>query len=168
LANIYKERRIFNNVLYGVVATIVGAVIAGVVAVVAVLDMFSALGISLSWTNWSANVSAIRNYNWQGFNNWNTIMPYIAAIVGAVIVLVVCLIVAAILLRRSLSTLSEKSGTHMFATAGLLFLIGAILTIIGIGVILLWIAMILLAVSFFEMKTQPTQPVPPQPTTTPS
>ena len=162
LANIYTDRRIFNNVLYGVIATIVGAVIAGVVVVVAAFGIFSALNIHVSWTNWSA----LQTYNWQGFNNWSAIAPYIAAIVGALIILVIFLVVATILLRRSLSTLSEKTGTQMFGTAGLLFLIGAALTIVIVGVVLLWIAMLLLTVSFFEMRTRPTQPIPPQPTTT--
>jgi len=156
LANIYKDRRIFSNLLYGVITTLVGAVIAGVVVVIAAFGILSALDIHVTWNNWSA----LRNYNWSGFNNWNAIYGYIAAIVGAVVILVICLIIAGILLRRSLNTLSEKSNTHMFATAGLLFLIGAILTIVGVGIILIWIAMILLAVSFFEMRTQPTQPPP--------
>jgi len=45
----------------------------------------------------------------------------------------------------------------MFATTGLLILIGAILTIIGIGIILLWISWILLAVAFFEIRLEPIQ-----------
>jgi uncharacterized membrane protein len=62
----------------------------------------------------------------------------------------------------------------MFATTGLLVLIGAaltiivigvVLTIIVIGVVLLWVSLILLAVAFFEMRTEPTQP---QTTTTSS
>jgi uncharacterized membrane protein len=163
LANVYGDRRIFNNVLYGVIATIVGAAIAGVVVVVAAFGIFSVLNIHVSWTN----LSAIQNYNWRGFSNWSAIAPYVAAIGGALIILVVCLIVAAIFLRRSLVTLSERSGTHMFATAGLLLLVGAALTIIIVGVALLWVAMILLAVSFFELKTQPAQPVPPPTTTSP-
>jgi len=157
LANIYKDRRIFNNALYGVIITIVGVAIAAVLVIVAAFGIFSALNIKVSWNDWSA----VRNYNWRGFTDWSTIAPYIATIVGALIILIVCIIFAAFLLRRSLSTLSEKSGTHMFATAGLLFLIGAALTIVIIGVVLLWVAMILLAVSFFQMRTPPAQPIPP-------
>jgi uncharacterized membrane protein len=82
----------------------------------------------------------------------------VAAIVGALVVLFILFVVAAIFLRRSLNTLSEKSGTHMFATTGLLILIGAVLTVIVIGFILLWVALILLAVAFFEIRTQSTQP----------
>jgi uncharacterized membrane protein len=162
LADYYKDRRIFNNVIFGVIAAIVGVVIAVVVVISAAFDMLSVLGIHISnWTDWTA----LQNYNWQGFTDWSALAPYVAEIVGALIILFVFVVVAAIFLRRSLNTLSEKTGTHMFATAGLLLLIGAALTIIVIGLILMWVAMILLAVAFFEMRTQPTQP---QTTTTSS
>jgi len=150
LAYYYKDRRIFNNVILGVLATIIGVAIAVVVVVTAAFGMLSVLGIHISnWTDWTA----LQNFNWQDFTNWSALAPYIAAIVGALIVLVVFVVVAAIFLRRSLNTLSEKSGIHMFATTGLLLLIGAALTVIIIGFVLLWVALILLAVAFFEIKT---------------
>ena len=42
-ANIYKERGIFNNFIYGIIAGIVGAAIAGVVIVVSVLTTLTNL-----------------------------------------------------------------------------------------------------------------------------
>jgi uncharacterized membrane protein len=150
LADYYKDRHIFNNVIFGVLATIIGVAIAVVVVVTAAFGMLSVLGIHISnWNDWTA----LQNFNWQNFTNWSALAPYIAAIVGALIVLVVFVVVAAIFLRRSLNTLSEKSGIHMFATTGLLLLIGAALTVIVIGFVLLWVALILLAVAFFEIKT---------------
>jgi uncharacterized membrane protein len=162
LADYYKDRRIFNNVIFGIVAAIIGAVVAVAVVVTAAFGILAVLGIHISnWTDWTA----LQNFNWQNFTNWSALAPYVAAIVGALVVLFILFVVSAIFLRRSLNTLSEKSGVHMFATTGLLVLIGAILTIIVIGVILLWVALILLAVAFFEMRTEPTQP---QTTTTSS
>jgi uncharacterized membrane protein len=72
-------------------------------------------------------------------------------------------IVVAIFFRRSLTTLSAKTGVGLFATAGLVMLIGAVLTIIIIGVLIIWIALILVAVAFFQTKAQPAQapPAPP-------
>jgi uncharacterized membrane protein len=155
LADYYKERRIFSSAIFGIFAAIIGAVIAVVVVVTAAFSMLSVLGIHISnWTDWAA----LQNFNWQNFTNWSALAPYVAAIVGALVVLFILFVVAAIFLRRSLNTLSEKSGTHMFATTGLLILIGAVLTVIVIGFILLWVALILLAVAFFEIKTQSTQP----------
>jgi uncharacterized membrane protein len=159
LADYYKDRRIFNNVIFGVIAAIVGAVIAVVVVVTAAVGMLSVLGIQMS--NWTA----LQNFNWQGFTDWSALAPYVAEVVGALVILFVFLVIAAIFLRRSFNTVAENSGTHMFATAGLLLLIGAVLTVIVIGLFLLWVALILLAVAFFEIKTYPTQP---QTTTTSS
>jgi len=137
LADYYKERRIFNNVIFGVIAAIIGGVIAVAVVVTAAIDMLPVLGIHISnWTDWTA----LQNFNWQGFTNWSALAPYVAAIVGALVVLFVFIVVAAIFLRRSLNTVSEKSGTHLFATTGLLVLIGAVLTVIVIGFVLLWVA----------------------------
>ncbi|MGD0027742.1 MAG: DUF996 domain-containing protein [Candidatus Bathyarchaeia archaeon] len=163
LADYYKERRIFNNVLYAAMIAIVGGVVSVVVIVIAAIDMLPILGIHISnWTDWSA----LQKVDWQNFTNWSALAPYVGAIIGALIILFVCAVVAAILLRRSLITLSEKSGTHLFATAGLLMLIGAVLTIVLVGLILLWVSLLLLAIAFFEMRTQPaptqtTMPSPP-------
>jgi uncharacterized membrane protein len=82
------------------------------------------------------------------------------------VILFVCFVVAAVLLRRSLKTLAARSRTHLFATADLLMLIGAVLTIVLVGLILLWVGFLLLAIAFFEIKTQPAQAsatMPPQP-----
>ena len=117
LANYYKDRHIFNNVIFGVIAAIIGVVVAVTVIVTAAFGMLKVLGIQITnWTDWTA----LQNFNWQDFTDWSALAPYVAAIVGALVILVVFLVVAAIFLRRSLNTLSEKSGIHMFATTGLL------------------------------------------------
>jgi uncharacterized membrane protein len=154
LADYYKERRIFTNVLYAAILAIVGGVISVVVIVTAAINMLPILGIQIS--NWT-DVSALQKLNLQNFTNWSALAPYVGAIIGALIILFVCVVVAAVLLRRSLIILSGKSGTHLFATAGLLMLIGAALTIVLVGLVLLWIGVLLLAIAFFEMRTQPTQ-----------
>ena len=161
-ADYYKERRIFTNVLYGTILAIVGGAISVVVIVTAAINMLSIPGIHIA--NWT-DASSFQKLNLQNFTNWSALAPYIGAIVLALIILFACVVVAAILLRRSLITLSEKSGTHLFATAGLLMLIGAVLTIILVGLIILWVALLLLAIAFFEMRTQPppTQTIMPSP-----
>lgn len=99
----------------------------------------------------------------------------IAAIAGLVFAFVFY-VLAATRLKRSLNTLTEKTGDSTFATAGTLLLIGAILTIIVVGLIIIFIAWIFAAVGFFSMKnprfpqynqappynyTPPTQPAQP-------
>jgi uncharacterized membrane protein len=55
--------------------------------------------------------------------------------------------------------LSAKSDVHLFSTAGLLLLIGAVLIIaFGIGLILIWISALLIAIAFFRIRAEQTQP----------
>ena len=66
--------------------------------------------------------------------------------------------------RKAFSSITQRSGEHMFETAGLILLIGAFLTIVLVGLLLVLIAWILVAIAFFSMKlpaTQPTAYTPP-------
>ncbi len=149
LADHYEDQSIFKNVLYGMLVAIAGIAITAVVVIVAAFGLLSVLGFNLSnWMSWTA----LQNFNWQSFTNWSALVPYAFAIVGALIVLFVFVVISAIFLRRSLSTVADKSGVHMFATTGLLTLIGAVLTIVIMGIVLLWISLILLAVAFSRLK----------------
>jgi uncharacterized membrane protein len=86
----------------------------------------------------------------------------IIGIIGFFVALLVAFIfyiMAAKRLRITLNDLSQKTGEHSFATAGTLLYWGAILTIVfGLGAILIFISWIFSAISFFSMKTAPTQP----------
>lgn len=164
LATEYRERRVFNNAMYGVVLTIVGVVIAVAIFLGVAFGLLSVLGIHVSnWMDPGAVQSTFQNFNWANITvDMNALLPYIGAALGALIILFLCFVFGAFLIRKSLNTLAEKSGTHLFATAGLLMLIGAVLTIVVIGLFLFWVSLILLAVAFFEMKTtQPPQTAPP-------
>jgi uncharacterized membrane protein len=160
LSDHYNEAGIFNNALYGVIMVIVGGVIFVAVIVVAAIDLLSTLGIEVAnWGDWAA----FQRINWQDLMTLDILWPYIAAILGGLVVLFVFVVVAAIFLRRSLNTLAAKTGVSMFSTTGLVLLIGAVLTIVAIGFLLLWIALILLTVAFFSIRTQTAQPPPPTP-----
>jgi uncharacterized membrane protein len=167
LANEYKERRVFNSAMYGFILAIVGIIVAVAIFVFAAFGMLSVLGINVSnWTDPSAVQNAFQNFSPANITaNIDALTPYIGVAALGFIILFLCLVFAAVLVRRSLNTLGERSGTHLFATAGLLMLIGAILTIVLVGLILLWVSLILLAVAFFEMRTtQPLSQTAPQPT----
>jgi len=152
----YKDSGIFNNALYSLIIGIIGGVIAAVLVVTAALGLLNALGIN--WSNMSS-------FTIPSNITWDTVAPYIIQIVLSVVLLVVFIIVAAIFFRRSLDGMSQKTSVHLFATAGLLYLIGAVLLIIAIGAILIWISMILVAVAFFQIPSQPVQqPNVPPPT----
>ena len=154
LADHYKDRGIFKNMMYGGIAFIAGAVIAAIIMVVAAIGMFTALGIPT--TGWF-DPSQWQAMDWNDFTNWNAIAPYLGVMIGALVVLFALSVLAAILIRRSLRTLAQKSGVQTFMTCGTFLLIGAILTIIAVGVVLLWIALLLLAVAFFQLKAEPAQ-----------
>jgi uncharacterized membrane protein len=148
----YKEAGIFNNALYGVITLIIGVV--AFIATLAIVILMALSSLAIDWTD----PAAIQAY----FMNFGNIGGIIGAAIGALVVLFVFAIVSAIFFRKSLTSLSAKSGENIFATAGLLWLIGAVLTIILVGFILIGIAWILIAVGFFSIKpTAPPQSPPP-------
>lgn len=157
LADYYKESGIFNNALYGIILIIIGGVTAAIAAVVALVDFFSEIGITIGLGNagdWSSQFAGI---DWQNIG-FDIISRFAVYILLALVILFVFAIASAILIRKSLGLLSAKTGVGLFGTAGLIVLIGAILTIVAIGVLLLWIATLLIAIAFFSIKPQQAQP----------
>ena len=166
LADYYKEGGIFNNALYAIILAIVGGVVAIATVVVTALAAFSSIGIDLAnvtdWTTFGTELTS----RFTDFTNFSAIWTLVGALVAALVIIFVFAIIAVIFFRKSLKQLSSKTGVGMFSTAGLLMLIGAVLTIIVIGAVLIWIAWILVAVAFFSIRAQPTQPTqtaPPPP-----
>lgn len=149
----YNESGIFNNSLYGIILSIIGAVVFGATMIVGAVGLLSNLDLDL--TTLTTDPTAISAIDWEAFVNFDVIMDFIAIIVIGLIVLFIFAILAAIFYRKSLTSLAEKTGVGLFGTAGLLLLIGAVLTIIAIGFLLIWVALILLTVAFFQIRTQP-------------
>jgi len=150
-ADHYRESGIFNNALYGVITAIFGVVTVAAVAVVAILNVIAA-GFDVTNPNsWTQQFTDFNSF-------WNKFSSVIIGVIVALIVLFVFFVIAFIFFRKSLDTLATKSGVGMFRTAGLLMLIGAVLTILLVGLILIWIGFILLAVAFFSIRTESTQP----------
>jgi uncharacterized membrane protein len=89
-------------------------------------------------------------------------VPFLVGLFVALAVLWVFAIIATYFVRRSLVSLSAKSGVGLFSTAGLLMLVGAVLIIaFGLGLLLIWIGALILAIAFFTMKPQESQPAAP-------
>jgi len=88
-------------------------------------------------------------------------------------------IISAVFLKRSYEKISQRLNVSAFATAGLLYLIGAALTIVLVGFLILLIALVFQVVAYFSIQdrpptrswSQPSQqtfapsPVTPQPAT---
>ena len=127
------DKSIFDNMLYAVIAGIVGAAAAAFIFITGAV--FGAFTFELS--------------------------AILAIIVGLGIAWV-GLIVSAIFLRKAYDTMATKLDVGTFRTAGMLYFIGAILTIILVGFLILFVAAIVQIVAFFSIKEtgQVAQPRP--------
>jgi uncharacterized membrane protein len=159
LGSHYKEGGIFNNALYGVIVGIVGGVVSVATAIVVVLTSLTDFLYAL-FPDWNGDWTALSGLTPNPSNiDFTSILPFIEAILIVFVVLWISSIIATFFIRRSLGTLSSKSGVGLFSTAGLLLLIGAVLIIaFGIGLILIWISILLLAIAFFQIKPQQASP----------
>lgn len=93
-----------------------------------------------------------------------TFAGMIMTLIAVLVVVWVLGIIAAIFIRRSFNSIATVLNVKMFATAALLYLIGAILTIIVVGVIIALIAIILQIIAFFQIPVKRAPPPPPPPT----
>jgi len=153
LGSYYREGGIFNNALYGLIIEIVGGVISVGVIIIAVLTSLTDFLYTL-FPDWNGDWTALSGLTPDPTNiTLDSILPFLTGIFTMLIILWICTIIAAFFVRRSLGTLSEKSGVGLFSTAGLIILIGAVLIILlGIGLILIWISALLLAIAFFQLR----------------
>jgi len=151
LAGHYKERGIFNNMLYAIILLIVGVVAFAVVIVVGAIAAFESLGVEFSGRDWTVFERMFE----QGIpmGDVGALLTFIGAAIIALVVLFIFAILAAVFFRKSLSMIASRTGVRMFGTAGMLMLVGAILTIILVGFVVMWVAWILVAVAFFLIRT---------------
>jgi len=170
LAKIYKDKAIFTNALYGALTAIIGTIISSIAAIIIILPTIM---------NLIRQASQIADGNpgdiVSGF--LNTIdTTFILQIFNGVLTVyyVMCLfiIIAMFFTYRSLKKLAKQSNTNLFATTGLMLIIGALTTLFFIGLLLLWISTLMLAIAFFTLKEPKPTPPPtinissPQPQTT--
>lgn len=154
LAEYYQESSIFNNALYGSIAAIVGGFTSIAVIIYAAFGLLADL-----MPNWNGDWTSIPQLDFSNITanvNLSTIGSFAAMALLALVILFVFVVVVAVLYRKSLNTLKDKSGVGMFGTAGTVLLIGSVLTIIVVGIFLVWIAVLLAAIGFFQL--QPSRP----------
>ncbi len=164
LAEYYKEAGIFNNALYGTIVAIVGVVVVAAIAFTALLGLFSVL--VPSWNgDWTTLTTVLNQVNVNTNITFSDIAPYAGLFLLDYVLLFVFALVFALLYRRTLGQLSNKTGVGLFGATGTVMLVGGVLTIILIGYLLIWIAMLLFAIALFQIK-QPEAPqfaaAPPQ------
>jgi uncharacterized membrane protein len=159
--SIYKEEGIFNNALYGIIAGIVGVVLAIAVGIAIVLPNIKDFLLKI-FPSWNGNWNSLSSLSGMTPNTSNIgfgdVIPFIVAAIAILAILWIFAIISTFLIWRSLKLLSTKSNVGLFSITGLLLLIGAVLVIIGIGFLLIWISALLLAIAFLTMKSQPSTP----------
>jgi uncharacterized membrane protein len=166
-ANVYRERGIFSNAMYGVAVAIVGGIVAAVLALAVVLTNLKGF-LTQIYPGWNGNWASLQGMTPNTSNiDPTAIFPFIAGILVILVIVWIFAIIAAFFVWRSLKQVSNKSSVGLFGTAGLILLIGAIIPVIGL--LLMWISALLLAIAFFTLKPQeqPMQSMmpPSQPTT---
>lgn len=146
LSNYYQDKGIYQNSLIGVKYYIVAIVAAAVAIASITIGVGSATGFTFAGVFVPTLAFGV---------------GLIAFIVGLVVAFIFY-VLAAMHLKKTFSTLAQKSGEGSFNTAGSLLWVGSILTIVGVGLILIFIAWIFATIAFFSMKSQQLQPYNPQ------
>lgn len=80
---------------------------------------------------------------------------------GFLAVIEVILVVSSLFLKRAYDKVAQQLKVGSFATAGLLYLIGAATLIVLVGFLILFIALIFQIVAYFSIQDQPTQMIYP-------
>jgi uncharacterized membrane protein len=136
LADYYKDESIYKNALWGVIFGIIA-----VIAIAAAIPIVILGGVFSSFALGAAGIGL-----------------GLVSLVLIIVIVFVFYLIAAMYFRKAFNSLAQRSGEHMFETAGTLLFIGAILTILfGLGLLLILIAWILATIAFFSIKV-PSQP----------
>ena len=149
IGTVTKDESIFKNYLLSFILQIVA-----VVAFVAI--MATAFGATFGFS-----LLEIQSFieSQTGVTDPTQIFGDIGSLIGgcclAVLIAWILMIISALFLKKSFTSIKEHTKVEMFGTTGLVYLIGAALLIIGIGGIILLIALILQIVAFFSLPDQP-------------
>jgi uncharacterized membrane protein len=177
-ASQFHEGSIFTNAIYGLVIGIVGVVIT--VAVAFYLLLYTTLiknALMDLFPSWNGSWSTLPSIAGTTPNTSMVTSVARADLIGlveaAIVIIAVAWIfatIAAFFVRRSLKTMAVKTGTGLFATAGLVLLIGALLLIAFVlpGLVVIYIALIILTAAFFSVKAEQIQQQTVTPPTAPS
>lgn len=153
IADETKNHSIFQNYLMNFILSIIA-----IGAVIAIMIIAFGLSGGLSW------VQSLQQRNFTDFSSfWASFGTLIGGCIIAFIIAWVLLILGALYLRKSYTSIAEHTKVDLFKTTGLVYFIGAITLIVIIGIVILVIAKILEIVSFFSLPDNlPTMTEPPK------
>lgn len=148
-----KNHSIFKNYLMNFILSIIA-----IGAVITIMVIAFGLSGGLSWVN------SIQQRNFTDFNSfWASFGTLIGGCILAFIIAWVLIVLGALYLRKSYTSIAEQTKVDLFKTTGLVYFIGAITLIVLIGAVILVIAKILEIVSFFSLpENLPTTTEPPK------
>ncbi|MEM0481730.1 MAG: DUF996 domain-containing protein [Nitrososphaerota archaeon] len=152
IADAVGDSSIFNNMLISIILVIVGGAVGAAVGFALGLASFAQI-FSRVFTGEGLPTEFTEPEAFQLF--WGIFI----AVFAALLVVWVFSIVSSIFLRKSYSSISKRLGAGLFATTGLLYLIGAALAIVLIGFVILLVAVIVQIVAFFTLPEQPPTPL---------
>lgn len=144
ISDVTKDNEIFHNYLIHFIVSILAVV---AVFVIIVVTIGAVGGLSLFATLQSAEIT-----NFASF--WEYFAGLIGGCIIALIVGWILLIIGAIYLRRSYTSIAKHTKVHLFKTTGFVYFIGAITAIVLIGFLILLVARLLEIVSFFTLPEQ--------------
>jgi uncharacterized membrane protein len=144
ISDIVSDRSIFNNMLIAIALAIAGIVVGALVVIGTVMNFVGLAGMTgPDYFGQNFNPSTVPTGDWVGL---------VLSILGGLAAVWVILLISAIFVRKSYSSIASKLNVSMFRTAGLVYLIGAATTIFLVGFLILLIAQILLIVAFFSIQ----------------
>lgn len=141
LSYYYQDESIYKNTWTGLKYYIVALIAAAVAISVGVIILATSTGLFVGApVVWTMGV-----------------VGGVVSILAGLVIAFVFYVLAATHLRKTFSTLAQKSGEGSLETAGTLLWIGSILTIIAVGLVLILIAWIFATIGFFSMKPKEYQ-----------
>lgn len=145
LADELNDHNIFTNYLLSFIVIIVGIALA---AIVVVFGFFS----TIAGTNFSSFQNLTNPQDVFHMFQKSGLLAFIGSIIIGLVILWIVFIISAIFIRKSFNKIATDTNTHLFHTAGLLYLIGAALIIaFGLGLIIIFVAYIIQIISFFTL-----------------
>ncbi len=159
IADVVGDASIFKNMLVAVILAIVGIAVGVLVVLATVLHFARLNGFDTS------GLAALQDLNRTSFTSGH-VTGIGGLVVGALVGLVLIwafLLPSAVFLRRGFTKIASRLNVKMFATAALVYLVGAALTIVVIGLAVLFLADLLMVVAFFSMPDDTSLEPPPRP-----
>ncbi|HYC27075.1 MAG TPA: DUF996 domain-containing protein [Nitrososphaerales archaeon] len=143
ISDIFKDASIFNNMVISIGTAVAGVLVGFFILLGAFFRFMGLNNLTIADFGSNFNPSTVPTGDWLGLILWA---------VAGLAAMWVLLTVSGVFFRRGYGKVATTLNIHLFATAGLLFLIGAATTIVLVGFILIPIAILLLAIAYFSIQ----------------